>query len=344
MAIHTLPSDHVFWSLTLVGCTWFFSGALWIVARSYTSAARTALFSQLYPLIILVYMHFTTRQTVPGEWIGMLIAIAGVLLAELLTSSGSGSKSELIGDVMCFGSAIISAVNVISTAYSRPAVPLWIFTAATNIWLIILGIPYVLLFESVSLSSLKPAENVFGLFFDPHLFLFVFVYGTIMGYLGVGMSNLALSIFNPVAFSAIQLLQPGITALQSWAVGIQPLPDAATWIGMAVIGIGIGVMVGSEEIKAKKLARDQQAKMIQLQVLENKDENVSNDQLVPHSDSLSHLHSHVSHSSVHSLHHPLFHSWRWFYHLGFRHHPHSILHPVHKYRRRAVQIRRRNHL
>lgn len=69
--------------------------------------------------------------------------------------------------------------------------------------------------------------------------------------------NFALSFFSPLLFSAITLVDPACTALVSWALEIEGLPDLLTWVGgLTVIG-GIALVLYGESSRTKRHQRQQ---------------------------------------------------------------------------------------
>lgn len=46
----------------------------------------------------------------------------------------------------------------------------------------------------------------------------------------------------PLIFSALALIDPAVTAILSWAIGVEHLPSLYSWIGGAVVMAGVGLI------------------------------------------------------------------------------------------------------
>ncbi len=56
----------------------------------------------------------------------------------------------------------------------------------------------------------------------------------------------------PLVFSAIGLVDPAITALLSWMIGVEGLPSLYSWAGGAVVMTGVGIISYGEHERSKK--------------------------------------------------------------------------------------------
>lgn len=48
---------------------------------------------------------------------------------------------------------------------------------------------------------------------------------------------------HPIVFSSVQLLDPGLAGMMSAVFGVEPWPSASTYIGFAIVTLGIFIVV-----------------------------------------------------------------------------------------------------
>jgi drug/metabolite transporter (DMT)-like permease len=46
----------------------------------------------------------------------------------------------------------------------------------------------------------------------------------------------------PLIFSALGLLDPALTAIISWVIGVESLPSIFSWVGGIVVMVGVGLI------------------------------------------------------------------------------------------------------
>jgi drug/metabolite transporter (DMT)-like permease len=46
----------------------------------------------------------------------------------------------------------------------------------------------------------------------------------------------------PLIFSALALVDPAVTAILSWMIGVEDLPSLFSWLGGAVVMMGVGLI------------------------------------------------------------------------------------------------------
>jgi len=66
--------------------------------------------------------------------------------------------------------------------------------------------------------------------------------------------NFALKYVPELVFSSAQLFESAMTGLLSWAAGLEAAPSRATYLGLVVVGIGVGMVVMAQ---AKREAAEQ---------------------------------------------------------------------------------------
>lgn len=61
----------------------------------------------------------------------------------------------------------------------------------------------------------------------------------------------------PLVFSALSLVDPAVTAVLSWAFGIEQWPSLFAWIGGAVVMSGVGLISYGEHQRSSKENHDE---------------------------------------------------------------------------------------
>ncbi len=55
----------------------------------------------------------------------------------------------------------------------------------------------------------------------------------------------------PLIFSALALIDPAVTAILSWAIGVEHLPSIYSWIGGVVVMAGVGAISYGEYTRSE---------------------------------------------------------------------------------------------
>lgn len=53
----------------------------------------------------------------------------------------------------------------------------------------------------------------------------------------------------PLIFSSLGLVDPAVTAILSWAIGVESLPSMFSWIGGFVVMAGVGIISYGEHVR-----------------------------------------------------------------------------------------------
>jgi drug/metabolite transporter (DMT)-like permease len=61
---------------------------------------------------------------------------------------------------------------------------------------------------------------------------------------------------SPLVFSAVTLVDPAITGIISWLVGIEGVPDVYTWSGGIVVLGGVLIVIFGENQRRKEEAHE----------------------------------------------------------------------------------------
>ena len=113
--------DHsVLFYIVVASFGWSCSLLMWIVALQYTTTVQASLFASLDPVILVLYLYFTTGNVNQFEWIGVAVAVTGCIVAVVDGASepeGTSAKPAhyvVFGDLLCLV-ANLATVLVILT-------------------------------------------------------------------------------------------------------------------------------------------------------------------------------------------------------------------------------------
>ena len=250
----------------------------WIEGLRRTTTVHASVLATTYPLMLVVVLSLGGVHITLLEKIGVVVAFIGLgitsfaasnpsLVMQLMAMSGGvsswastgtmdDSRLYLLGDTLCLLSAVCETSVILNRQQTRVYVPLFTYTAATTAVVAIVASMFALLFggrvfclqDTCLFGWLAPA-------WAPYVLAYSFV--------SVSMFvcfNYALSFFSPLLFSAITLVDPACTALVSWALEIESLPDVYTWLGgLTVIG-GIALVLYGESYREKLQQQERQGR------------------------------------------------------------------------------------
>lgn len=236
----------IIWHVMIAGVAWALNLLLWVSGIEYTSTVRANIFACLYPLMLVIWLHFTSVETErPNklEWLGTIVALCGVITvsARSLISATSGSlEGEAIGDLLCTGAAAAEVLVILNRFRIKKYVPLWQYTAITTFVVIIASSLLSMIMHGTQVFCL--GDNcVFGWASKEWIHMMI-PFGAVIGLLCLPGVNYAIQYLPPLLFSSFNLLDPILTGIISWAAGLEGVPDIFTWIGGGVVICGSGVI------------------------------------------------------------------------------------------------------
>lgn len=254
--VHVLVAG-VGWSMTLL---------FWINGLNYISTVRASLLVNLHPLVLVIYLNFTGAQVGILDWAGVVIAIGGVALINIMdllepSSSGGGGGAreasvgnQLFGAMLCIIAAIGECMVIINRKKIKKYVPLMQYTAVTTGIVCVIAMVYALFFENALAFGLSP-RSLWG--WCGHKWAIpIVLFGLINGVVCQAGFNFAMQYIHPLVFSSTLLLTPPVTGFLSWMMNIEGAPDKFTWIGGFVILLGIAMIQYSEH--RRKLATEEE--------------------------------------------------------------------------------------
>lgn len=206
----------------------------WNASVSMTTVSASVLLVNAQPAIVALLSAVWLREP-PNrrQWVGIIIAMGGavvVALPEMRASSASHSTRALLGDALAFIGAIAGATYFVAGRRLRETLDLWPYVGLVYgaCFLVLLG------FAATTHATLAPQPPrellLFGaLALGPML----------LGHTGF---NWALKYMPAYVVNLTLLGEPvGATLLAALLPGIRELPNGATFLGGALILIGVYV-------------------------------------------------------------------------------------------------------
>ena len=154
----------------------------------------------------------------------------------------SPSELQLLGDFICIFSSIFIALDVVTSAPTRKVVPLFSFSLCTSLMTFIQLFVLTILLEGSTLD-MHPVTGVFGWVASTEMLVRVFLFGFLVGMVGILGFNYSVGHINPIIFSTVQLLDPGLAGIMSALGGIEGWPVLSTYIGVTIVTAGILLVV-----------------------------------------------------------------------------------------------------
>lgn len=266
--------NKVQWMLLVVcSACYAFMTAAFVIALDLTSVVNAFVLSDLAPLFLIVGRWAVGYPVLYTEGWGAAIGFLGGTICALdPSSSSSDSNTEVnaagggfvvvvgmtdssssrhhphafTGDVLAILASAAMAIYLLIAKRLRPHIDLFLFMFLIMWISSIFMLGYMILAgEDIRLSS-HPNFGLWGwtnlsadrLPLEMYLAIVCNVLGT-TGYVAV------MKYFEPVVVSTVMLMEPVLGALMGVAAGLDPLPGLQTWVGNAVVTVGIVLVVWS---------------------------------------------------------------------------------------------------
>jgi len=243
--------------------------ACYALALSFTSTLRASLMSSLTPLVLLAYYAFTGQRISRGELWGAVLATLGMAICFLSdsdpersadfgmavtespeadpggtaatpTASALVAGHTLFGDMLATAASVFTAVDVEYSLIARQTLPLFTFSAAAAVVAGMLVALCAVVFEGATLGV--SLHGLLG-WLLPEYFYPVLVFSFVVGFLAILGFNHAIKYVPPLVFSVIILMEPVLTGIFSFEIGLEALPSLWTGLGGGVILAGILLVV-----------------------------------------------------------------------------------------------------
>ena len=202
---------------------------------SHTSPIDGSIISTTTPLLVLLLSVFIgLERFTPKRTLGVLLGMAGTVAVIVTSNSGLHEKSDMIGNLLIFTSACVSAAYMVwfkrlLSKYRITTILMWIYCLSAIVML-----PFGLndiLKTDVSNVSTKIMLAV----------LFVLIVPT---YLPNLLLNYSLRIVAPTISSIYAYIQPVVAVVLAVAMGLDK-PHLDTIFFALIIFVGVGIVVSS---------------------------------------------------------------------------------------------------
>ena len=213
---------------------------------SHTSPIDGSIISTTTPLLVLLLSVFIgLERFTPKRTLGVLLGMAGTVAVIVTSNSGLHEKSDMIGNLLIFTSACVSAAYMVwfkrlLSKYRITTILMWIYCLSAIVML-----PFGLndiLKTDVSNVSTKIMLAV----------LFVLIVPT---YLPNLLLNYSLRIVAPTISSIYAYIQPVVAVVLAVAMGLDK-PHLDTIFFALIIFVGVGIVVGSYGKKSSAPSAD----------------------------------------------------------------------------------------
>ena len=202
---------------------------------AHTSPIDGSIISTTTPLLVLLLSvfigleRFTTKRT-----FGLLLGMAGTVAVIVSSNSGVHEKSDVMGNVLIFTSACVSAAYMVwfkrlLSKYRIITILMWIYCLSAVVMLPF-GVHDIL---KTDVSDMSPKIMLAA--------LFVLIVPT---YLPNLLLNYSLRIVAPTISSIYAYIQPVVAVALAMAMGLDKL-HFDTILFALIIFVGVGVVVGS---------------------------------------------------------------------------------------------------
>lgn len=202
---------------------------------SHTSPIDGSIISTTTPLLVLLLSVFIgLERFTPKRTLGVLLGMAGTVAVIVTSNSGLHEKSDMIGNLLIFTSACVSAAYMVwfkrlLSKYRITTILMWIYCLSAIVMLPF-GLNDIL---KTDVSNVSPKIML--------AVLFVLIVPT---YLPNLLLNYSLRIVAPTISSIYAYIQPVVAVALAVAMGLDK-PHLDTIFFALIIFVGVGIVVGS---------------------------------------------------------------------------------------------------
>lgn len=253
--------------IIIAGFAWSINLVCWIIGLTYTTTVRASIFSGSHPLLLVFYYYFKGTPVTMWEWRGVFLSFFGLLFiaffgdglfVEIFKGTTSYSHTgvseptgrEVIGDLICLVSACAEVLVIVTRHHTRELLAPLQYTLWTTCI-----VATVTTFLAAACSA-SPTSVVFstqegGLlgWLAPKWLTTMLVFGLIVGVVCVSGFNFAQNFIPPLVFSCVLLVDPAVTGVISWFMGIEAWPDVFTILGGLIVVGGVALVTYGEHLK-----------------------------------------------------------------------------------------------
>jgi len=244
------------------GLAWAGNLLTWIIGLQFTTTFKASLIACTHPLMLCLWLRITGKPVSLLEMLGVLVSFSGLCLScvpDLLQQSASdggqqavavGGFKEAIGILLCFIAAACEVAVLFNRIETKKHVPLFQYTAATTVVVMLSATIMAIILEDAAILCLSGTHCIWG-WSSKQWLLTMLLFGFVVGLFCILGFNYALQHIPPLVFSSLALADPALTALLSWAAGLEGLPSVLSWLGGIVVMAGVGVISYGEHQREK---------------------------------------------------------------------------------------------
>lgn len=283
--------------IAIAGLAWSVNLSAWVIGLQYTTTVRASIFAGSHPLLLVLYYHFKGDKVTIWEWSGVFVSFFGLLFIalfgdglfmEIFKGTTSYSRKgvaeptgrEVFGDLICLISACAEVVVIVNRHHTRQLVAPLQYTFLTTC--IVATVTTVL----AALCSSSPSSVVFSLqeggifgWLAPKWFTTMLIFGLVVGVVCVSGFNLAMNYIAPLVFSCVLLVDPAVTGVISWLMGLEAVPDAFTILGGVIVVGGVALVTYGEHLKEEKKKAEVENRSFEMVSLQEEEEEIWNHSL-----------------------------------------------------------------
>lgn len=208
--------------------------ATWISSLEYTTVASSVVLVTTTPLWVALLSPFTLREPISrGQFLGMLVALAGGVVIGVADSESSAARNALLGDLLALAGAVMAASYILIGRRLRRKMSLLSYT------FVVYGAAAVLLVAFV-LARGYPVSG-----YPSKAYLWFVLLALVPQIMGHSSINWALGYLSAASVSTILLGEPiGSTILA--VIFLNEIPGVVKLLGAALILAGIYGVARSE--------------------------------------------------------------------------------------------------
>jgi len=284
----------VVWYVLAAGLAWSLNLLCWIIGLEYTTTVRASIFSGMHPLMLVFYMYCSGKSISCYEWVGVFLSFVGLLFIALfsegllykavLGSSHRGGKTTIandqswVGDLLCLVAAAAEVVVIVNRDRTKQYVPVVQYTALTTLCVAISTTFFASFYTSSAVFCIDD-NCLFGWLATKWL-LTMAVFGFVVGVVCVGGFNFSQSYINPLVFSCVLLVDPAVTGIISWLIGVEGMPDIYTSLGGLIVVAGVALVTVGEHRNGGATSTVTRESNFQMVRLNDDDDDVWDDSVI----------------------------------------------------------------
>lgn len=229
---------------------------LFLEGLSRTSSVNAAVISTTLPMVTMFISALILKEPISFlKMLGVLVGGAGAVYLIMSSGQGAGQGGNLIGDLLCFGSAIsfswfLVVTKPITQKYSAVTVMKWLFLFAG-----VVVIPF-------SISDLKAIDFI-GMTLNNGLSLaFALVLATIIPYLILPIGQKRL---RPTTQSMYNYVLPIVTFIVAVVAGTDSI-TVPKGLATALVFVGVYIVTRSKsraDVEAAKISKAEKVKALE---------------------------------------------------------------------------------